>query len=136
MAGNEEMSAEDIAALLSGGLAPKGPPYNPQKQAALMTASAELYLNPTRLEPKQIVRQRIGLCVNRREFQPTAFVFVKYLMEPIVVNLPTYHHLNCVLGQADHEGDLQFILADAARFEVYPEEDLERLGAEASKAIN
>lgn len=137
MADETPMSPEQIARLMeSMGGQGAAPPNNPLKDAEVMRTTLAAYNAERSFQSGDVVRQVMGLCVQARQFQALAYIYVKPLEKPIEVNVPYYHHLDCVLGHPDGEGDLQFVLADSKRFEIYPEEDLQRLGAEASKAIN
>lgn len=138
---DDQMTPEQlkaIQAMLEGGAA-EGPPYNPKKEAEAIVKDLALY-NERRddFQPGQIVRQRIGLCMQRREFHKLAYGFALYLPDAdvTVVKFPEYHRLDCVLTQTDTEGDAHFFLADSRRYEVYPQADLDAAAAEASKAIN
>lgn len=138
MADETPMSQEQIAELMRtmGSSQPAMPPNNPLKDAEVMRKHLAAYTAERAFVPGDVVRQIVGLCIQQRQFQPLAYIYVKPLEKAIEVNGPHYHNLDCVLGHPDAEGDLQFVLADSHRFEIYPEEDLQRLGAEASKAIN
>jgi hypothetical protein len=139
------MTPEQLAAiqrLLEGGAAPEGPPYDPKKEAATLTADLALYFERRDdFQPGDIVRQRIGLCMQRREYSKLAYAFVQYLPTEgpdgvVVVKFPEYHRLDCVLAQSDVEGDAHFFIADSRRYELYPQADLDAASAEAKKAIN
>lgn len=141
---DDQMNAEQLAAIqrmLEGGAA-EGPPYNPKKESETIAADLALYFEVRDdFQPGQIVRQRIGLCMQRREFHKLAYGFVKYLPEDgpdgvVIVKFPEYHRLDCVLAQTDSEGDAHFFVADSRRYEPYPQADLDAAGAEATKAIN
>lgn len=132
----QTMTQQELEALLAGS---GNPPYNPKKEAAVLARDVALYHEGREpFEQGQIVRQRIGLCVQQRKFAAMAYGFVQYLDEKdvVVVKFPEYHNLDCVLAQPDVEGDAHFFLADSRRYEAYPQDDLEAAGAEASKAVN
>lgn len=134
------MDQDQLRQLLEGGGGGAKPPYNPQKHGETAREGTLMYLTRAdeRLKAGQIIRQRIGLCLQQRQFANIAYAFVKYLEgdDVTVVKFPEYHVLDCVIAQADMEGDIHMFLSDSRRYEPYPQDDLERLGAEASKAIN
>jgi hypothetical protein len=131
-----EMTQEQIEALLASGTGPAEPPYDPVKSMEGLKANLALYDRAPKFERGDVIRQVLGLCVQERKYAVRAYLFAKYLAEPIVVNFPMHFDLDCVIGQPDSEGELVFTVADSHRFEPYPEEDLAAVSLEAKKAIN
>lgn len=131
------MTEAEMNALISGG--GNKPPYNPKKHGEGAAAGCLLYMEErTPFKTGDIVRQRIGLCTNPREAHNLSWGFLKYLDEKdrFTIKGPEYFEVDCVIAQLDVEGDSHFMCTDSRRLELYPQEDLDRLGAEAAKAIN
>lgn len=137
---NNGMSQEMLAALLNSGPdGTAGPPYNPKTQGEGASKAVLTYLEQRDdFQSGDIVRQRESLAMNRHTTPPHAWAFVKYLEkeERIVIKVPQYFEIDCVLAQLDSEGDAVLMVADSHRFEAYPKDELEKYGAEAAKAIN
>lgn len=142
MAGNDD----DIESMIAGGGftgrmvggQQAMPPMNPGKVAKGLAECFAAYATRHEFQPGQVVRQKLGVMARPRATHPEPFIFLHYLDEKEKTSIfsPMFVRIDCVVGKLDQEGDMTTMVAEALRFEPYPEDDMERASAEANRAIN
>ena len=132
------MVNEEVEQMLRGKDPHEGPPINARKIANGLTEAMTKYNEPTSFKHGDILRQRKGLMLTPQASHPVPYIFDRYLADDQVkeVFFPAYHRMDCVIGQSDQDGDMQFCLADSHRLEAYPQADMDEVSARAARAIN